>query len=116
MATLAEAAAELGKEHGKDRALAFLHLKKNAAKKILEGYDKQYAEVMDLCPNPLSGEWVDDPSPLVILERIADKVGMSSGFNEEADDDLLDVYQNNFEEAFWESAIAKCKEILGYKQ
>lgn len=114
--TLEEAATALGKEHGLEHAAYVItpNIGLNIAQSILTGYDKQDPFVMELCPNPLSGEWADHPTPMTILEDIVDKVASTRSGNVEVypDNDLLDVYEEAFKEAFWDHVVLASKTLV----
>lgn len=116
---LIEAAKELGREHGESKGtfVKGLSISKYAAKRILEGYNNGDEETMDICPKPLSGEWAEDPTPMAILDEIANKVDDHHTLRgEDIDpdsDDVLDAYEEAYTEAFWGTVIDQCKEVVG---
>jgi hypothetical protein len=103
------AAREVGAEHGKSKAswAAQFNLTPYAAGKLLDGIEEGDPVTMDICPNPLSGEWADDPPAMHILEAIATKCGSAGS----GDDDILDLYEEAFREAFWAEVTRVCKAI-----
>lgn len=111
---LGAAARQLGVIHGKVRAGTVKRtLSKDLAKRLLEGYENHDEDVMDMCPKPLSGEWVDDPTPMRILDQIANRAGLKNKIYKtggpDIEDDLLDVYEDAYTEAFWETVVSDCK-------
>lgn len=89
------------------------NMSKKGAKKLIDGYESGDPQVMDLCPNPLSGEWVDDPGEMEILEQIAEiAVELKPHKIEPVDDDnLLDIYETHFQEGFWETVLQKARNL-----
>ena len=67
--------------------------------KIKTGYDEGDCQVMDLCPNPLSGEWAG--------ESISEIFNLNIG-EDYPDDEVLIEYQQGFQEGFWDKAIKNC--------
>ena len=67
--------------------------------KIRTGYEEGDCEVMDLCPYPLSGEWAD--------ESISEIFNLNIG-QDYPDDELLDKYEQGFQEGFWNKVIQNC--------
>lgn len=67
---------------------------------ILEGYDNGNPEVLDLCPNPLSGEWAGES----ISEVFGLKVG--EGYPESED---LDRYEEGYQQGFWHEVLKACQ-------
>lgn len=114
---LGDAAKALGREHGVHWADVTVTSDKctvDAAKRIVSGFEDGDPQVMDLCPNPLSGEWADEPTPMTILDEIANKVDPHELRGEaiEEGDDLIDVYEESFREAFWDKVILASKSIM----
>ena len=114
---LGEAAKALGREHGIQRAdttVTSANCTVGAARKILEGYESSNEEVLDLCPNPLSGEWADDPQPMAILDAIADKVDPHElrGVDIFETSDVLDLYEEAYRQGFWDKVILASKSIV----
>lgn len=115
---LSEAAKAVGAEDGKEKGgiVNGLGLDAHDAKKIIEGYESGDEGVLDLCPKPLAGEWADDPIPFNILDKIANKADPGDSLMgadlEEDTEDLMDIYEQAFAEAFWEETIKYCKEIV----
>ena len=66
---------------------------------ILAGYEECDSEVMDLCPNPLSGEWAG--------ESISEIFNLNIG-EDYPDDEVLIEYEQGFQEGFWDKAIKNC--------
>lgn len=115
---LAEAAKLLGREHGKARAETVMHGANcdiHTAEIIIKGHANGNPQVTGLCPEPLSGEWADDPPPMAILDEIANKAGMKGKMYKTATDiegDLLDIYESAFQDGFWEWMLFRCTNIV----
>lgn len=114
---LNEAAKALGREHGVQRAEWAVNSNNctvDAARRIVTGFDDGDPIVMDLCPEPLSGEWADDPTPMAILDEIANKIDHHSLRGEMIDDreDVLTSYEESFKEAFWDQVVLASKTIV----
>jgi hypothetical protein len=62
---------------------------------ILRGYDEGDPEVMDLQPNPLSGEWAGESIPEL--------------FGEWPEDDDLSAFEDGFSQGFWDAVLAACQ-------
>ena len=74
---LSEAAKRVGAEHGSTSAgwvVTSNNCTVDAARKIIKGHEAGDPQIMEFCPNPLSGEWADDPTPMALLDEIANKV------------------------------------------
>lgn len=112
--TLEEAATAIGKQHGLEHASWVItpNTGIKVAESILKGYEDEDPFVLELCPEPLSGEWAGHPTPMTILEDIADKVGQPSGISAEYDNDILDVYEAAFKETFWDHVVLASKTIV----
>lgn len=114
---LSEAAKLVGAEDGEQRAEIVTNTigtDKGFAKKILDGYEQSDPAVVDLCPKPLAGEWADDPTLFEILNKIANKAdpGDNDLASLESDtDDIVDLYEAAYTEAFWDQVIKGCKFI-----
>ena len=63
------------------------------AQKILDGIDDGDPEIMDLCPNPLSGEWAGES-----LKEI---------FGRSPTRSMMDNYENGYRDGFF-SSLASC--------
>ena len=63
------------------------------AQKILDGIDDGDPEIMDLCPNPLSGEWAGES-----LKEIFGRFPTQS---------MMDNYENGYRDGFF-SSLASC--------
>lgn len=118
---LSEAAYHLGRKKGARFAVMLINdtTARNAAETLIEGYENSDEEIMDLCPNPLSGEWADDPTPMSVIEdisRLAEAEGLlkKTDIQEAMDaaEDVLDVYESGYREAFWEAALKLAKAML----
>lgn len=66
---------------------------------ILKGFDEGNPEVMDIQPNPLSGERAG--------ESISELLGLEVG-EEVPDDESLAEYEQGFSDGFWEQVISDC--------
>lgn len=67
--------------------------------KIWKGYNEGDCEVMDLCPNPLSGEWAG--------ESVCEIFNLNVGEDYPADE-VLTEYELGFQEGFWDKVIKNC--------
>lgn len=114
---LIRAAKLLGREHGESMAdsVERVGIDKDMAGKILGGYDEGDETVLDLCPKPLSGEWANDPTPMMVLDQIANKAGDLGSFRQEEIDvdgeNLLDAYEESYQQGFWVKVIKACKRM-----
>jgi hypothetical protein len=70
---------------------------------VLAGYDDGDPEVLDLCPNPLSGEWAG--------ESIPELLGLSVG-DPYPDDDDLQEYEDGFVQGFWAEVIGTARTMV----
>ena len=118
---LFEAAWRLGREKGENMGkLIITHTTGvDAASTLLNGFQDNDEEVMDICPNPLSGEWADDPTPIKIIEDIASLAEAKNLLNnidiEKALDqaeDVLDIFEEAYRDGFWETALKRASEIV----
>jgi hypothetical protein len=107
------AATTLGTQHGSQFAIILYvsHIDFDTAIDILYGYRHHDDLVMNLCPEPLSGEYEDEPSPMFILGQIAKLNGGDPITNGDKDYVLL-TYENAYKEAFWSNLLGKLKEAL----
>jgi hypothetical protein len=71
---------------------------------ILAGYEECDSEVMDLCPNPLSGEFAGESIPEIF--------GLAIGEEYPSDEDLTE-FELGFSQGFWEKLTANCQYMLG---
>lgn len=71
---------------------------------ILAGYEECDSQVMDLCPNPLSGEWSG--------ESISEIFGLAIGEDYPSDEDLTE-FELGFSQGFWDKLTANCQYMLG---
>ena len=69
---------------------------------VLKGYEWGDGEVLDLCPNPLSGEWAG--------ESIPELLGLSVG-DPYPDDDDLQEYEDGFVQGFWDEVIGTARKM-----
>lgn len=67
---------------------------------VRKGYDEGDPEVLDLCPDPLSGEWAG--------ESIGELFGLKTG-DMWPDDDLLEAFENGFGAGFWDTVLKACE-------
>jgi len=118
---LFEAAYRLGREKGENMGkLVITHTTSvNAASILLNGFQDNDEEVMDICPNPLSGEWADDPKPIKVIEDIANLAEAENLLKnidiEKALDqaeDVLDIFEEAYRDGFWETALKRASEII----
>jgi hypothetical protein len=119
---LSVAADKLGRSKGEDFANLLIDRVTDVdeAWALIEGYEEGNEQAMALCPDPLSGEWADDPTPVSAMNDIAslaEAEGLLKKANIEealdAAEDLLDVYEQAYREGFWETALMRAKEIVG---
>lgn len=66
---------------------------------VRKGYDEGDPEVMDLCPNPLSGEWSGESIPEIF--------GLNTGDMWPNDDDL-EAFEWGFGTGFWDTVLKAC--------
>ena len=71
---------------------------------ILAGYEECDSEVMDLCPNPLSGEWAGESIPEIF--------GLKIGEDYPSDEDLTE-FEDGFSQGFWLKVVMNCQYMLG---
>lgn len=118
---LSEAAYRLGLSKGEDFANRLIDRVTDIedARIILNGFENGEEEVMALCPDPLSGEWADDPTPVSAINDIsslAEAEGLLKKANIiealDAAEDLLDVYEHAYRDGFWETALKRAGEIV----
>jgi hypothetical protein len=118
---LSEAAYKLGRSKGEAFAKHFVDIttEPEEAQIILEGYENGEDKVMALCPDPLSGEWAGDMTPISAINDIsslAEAEGLLKKANiEEALDaaqDLLDIYEEAYRDGFWETALKRASLII----
>lgn len=112
---LVTAAEKLGRRHGSEKGSWVIdgNTKKEAAERLIKGHEDGDPQVMDLCPNPLSGEWTDEPLEMEILGEIANLAAEMKPDKVEPvhDDNLLDVYESHFQEGFWDTVIQAAKNV-----
>lgn len=115
---LIDAAKKVGAQHGSTSAgwaVTSNNCTVDAATRIVKGHEDGDPKVMDLCPNPLSGEWADDPTPMALLDEIANQVTdphRLRGQDIEDTEDVLDAYEEAFRDKFWTEVLNTCKEII----
>lgn len=106
---------ELSKQHGAEKGRAAgswiiaPNMKEAASQRILDGYNDGDPEVMDMCPAPLSGEFAGDPIPSVVLQELGIE------FDHESADEVLDAFEDSFQEAFWHTVIRAASIQCGYE-
>jgi hypothetical protein len=71
---------------------------------IMAGYEDGDSQVMDLCPNPLSGEWAGESIPEIF--------GLAIGEEYPSDEDLTE-FEQGFSQGFIDGLIARCQYMLG---
>lgn len=104
--------AEMGKSYGKSIGswviLGDVNTEKVRA--ILDGFDDGDPEIMDMCPSSLSGEFADGPTVYSVIKA----VGLDPHNAEctEYFDALIDIYEDNFTETFWETVISACNDYM----
>jgi hypothetical protein len=118
---LSDAAYKLGRQKGEDFANQLIDHKVGVltAEDVIKGHEAGDEEVMNLCPDPLSGEWSGDPTPITAMDDIASLAEAEGLLRkpsiEEALDsaeDVLDIYERAFRDGFWEVALRKANEIV----
>jgi hypothetical protein len=118
---LSEAAYRLGLSKGEDFAKRFVDISTELgeAQVILEGHKNGEEEVMALCPDPLSGEWAGDPTPISAMNEIASLAEAESLLEKanieealDAAEDLLDIYEEAYRSGFWETALKRASQIV----
>lgn len=118
---LSEAAYRLGRAKGEDFAKRFVDIttEPEEAQIIITGFENGEEEVMALCPDPLSGEWAGEMTPVLAINDIsslAEAEGLLKKANiEEALDaaqDLLDIYEEAYRDGFWETALKRASQII----
>jgi hypothetical protein len=118
---LSEAAYKLGRQKGEDFANQLIdhNVGMLTAEDVIEGYEAGDEQVMNLCPDPLSGEWSGDPTPITAMDDIASLAEAESllekpNIEEALDsaDDVLGIYEQAFRDGFWEVALKKAHEIV----
>lgn len=110
--SLAAEAMRLGAEHGRKSGSWVIdgNTSNAFAEKVITGYDDKDPEVMDMCPNPLSGEFSDDPTVADVL------IGLGLRSWDERADDMIDAYEDAYQIAWWETVIQACYAMLpGYE-
>lgn len=104
---------EAGAEHGRNAASWYfdgntpLETYRTVARGILDGDP----EVMDTLPNsPLSGEWADEPTPSSVFRDVLDLDlhAESSFWGPETTSELLDAYEEAFDEAVTSAVMRDC--------
>lgn len=65
------------------------------ARKILAGYEEGDPEIMDLCPNPLSGEWAGESLSQLDLD--------------DASAEDLEEYEIGFMDGFWTEVVVSAE-------
>lgn len=114
-----EAAYKLGREKGERMGELFIDhkTKLNQAETLLEGFKEDDSDVLDLCPEPISGEWGDDPTPMRIIECIVDLVKVNAKHVSikdalESIESVLDTYEQAYRDGFWETSLKRASEIV----
>lgn len=59
--------------------------------RIIKGYEEGDPEIMDMCPDPLSGEWAGES-----MSELSKEYGIDL-----YDEDQADDFETAFQEAFW---------------
>ena len=118
---LSEAAYRLGRTKGEVFAELLINHKtgRDTAEILLAGFESNNEEVMNMCPDPLSGEWSGDPTPIMVIDDIAELAEAEDLLNKanieealDAAEDLLDVYEQAYRDGFWETALKRAAEIV----
>lgn len=87
---------QMGKDAGELYGKSFFdgNTQKDFFRYILEGYDNGDPEIMDMCPNPLSGEWAGESIPEI--------------FGCYPSEDSLAEYEMAFSDSWWNEVITWC--------
>lgn len=75
--------------------------------KIREGYNEGDCQIMDLCPNPLSGELAGESIPEIFNLNVGENW---------PDEETLTEYEQGFQEGFWDKVIKNCNYHIGDNQ
>lgn len=100
----------LGVEHGTNAGSWVFdgNTSDETIRRVLQGYEDGDPEIMEMCPNPLSGEWAGDPTPADILREVGLDPGDDTARDVEMDnieDDVLTAYEMAFQDGFWDEVI-----------
>ena len=111
---LTDAATTLGNKHGRCLAekLAANDIGFQTAKDIVRGHEKREPEIMALCPEPLEGSFGDEPSPMFILDDVAELAEGVQVIKYDEEENVLEAYENAYKESFWATMIEKMKDII----
>jgi hypothetical protein len=123
---LADAASRLGHQHGIQYGKLVINANTNydVAFRIVNGYNANDPQIMDLCPKPLSGEWAGEAPACTTLDEIANLaeayhlvVTASVNMNDALDEaeSVLDVYEKRFNQGFWDTVIVAATSIVEAK-
>lgn len=77
-----------------------------AAHRILQGIEDGDPEIMDMRPNPLSGEWADGPTTRDVVEDCDVSYDPEGDYTE-----LLDSYEEGFDQGFWDQVQHAAKVV-----
>lgn len=100
-----ESVRQAGLDHGKAAGSWVIdgNTTEDTARRILEGYDDGDPEILDMEPQPLSGEWADGLAPRDIVP---------DDMHDPSRDHLLDVFEMAFSEGFWDEVCRSARAIL----
>jgi hypothetical protein len=118
---LSEAAYRLGRSKGEGFADLLIDRVTDVetARDFIEGFENGDEVVMSLCPDPLSGAWAGDPTPVSVIGQIAELAEAKdllkcANIEEALDaaDDILNTYEQAYRDGFWETALKRANEIV----
>ena len=95
-----EQAREMGLEYGKARGSWIIdgNSPKEFCQKIIDGFEDNDPEIMEISDSPLSGEFADSPTVSSVLSEL----GLDS---DEQHDEILDAYEAGYQDGFWDTVI-----------
>jgi hypothetical protein len=105
---LTKRASDLGHDHGVNVSSWVIdgNTSQETCRRIISGYEDGDPEIMDMCPSPLSGEWSGGPTVYSVLKEL----GLT--FRYKNADELIDVYEEAFSTAYWDTVIQAAKAQL----
>lgn len=100
-------AEELGEEAGANVGSWVEFSTPDEAYAFIRGYENGDDQVLEMCPSPLSGEFADTPTPLMLLQVLG-----FNGYDDESDE-ILTAYENGYTEKWWEAALSSAYKVGG---